>query len=82
MTTIAGFCGDKDVLAHLRIMSALATRGWAVPIRNARSLDPGEVAERMVRLEHGKIISDAKNEAFQAGNESEEQVLTDKKDSV
>ena len=42
----------------------------------------GEVAERMVRLEHGKIISDAKNEAFQAGNESEEQVLTDKKDSV
>ena len=45
---IAGFCGDKDVLAHLRIMSALATRGWAVPIRNARSLDPGEVAERML----------------------------------
>ena len=45
---IAGFCGDKDVLAHLRIMSALATHGWAVPIRNARSLDPGEVAERML----------------------------------
>ncbi|MBO7685010.1 MAG: bifunctional folylpolyglutamate synthase/dihydrofolate synthase [Kiritimatiellae bacterium] len=45
---IAGYCGDKDVLAHLRIMSALATRGWAVPIRNARSLDPGEVAERML----------------------------------
>ena len=45
---IAGFCGDKDVLAHLRIMSAFATRGWAVPIRNARSLDPGEVAERML----------------------------------
>ena len=45
---IAGFCGDKDVLAHLRIMSALATRGWAVPIQNARSLDPGEVAERML----------------------------------
>ncbi len=45
---IAGFCGDKDVLAHLRIMSALATRGWAVPIQNARSLDPGSVAERML----------------------------------
>ena len=45
---IAGFCGDKDVLAHLRIMSALATRGWAVPIQNARSLDPGDVAERML----------------------------------
>ena len=45
---IAGFCGDKDVLAHLRIMSALATHGWAVPIQNARSLDPGDVAERML----------------------------------
>ena len=45
---IAGYCGDKDVLAHLRIMSALATRGWAVPIQNARSLDPGSIAERML----------------------------------
>lgn len=44
---IAGFCGDKDVLAHLRIMSAFVTRGWATPIRNARSLDPKETAERM-----------------------------------
>ena len=44
---VAGYCGDKDVLAHLRIMSALATRGWATPIRNARSLDPAETAERM-----------------------------------
>jgi len=45
---VAGFCGDKDVLAHLRIMSAVATSGWAVPIRNARSLDPAETAERMM----------------------------------
>lgn len=45
---IAGYCSDKDVLAHLRIMSGIATRGWAVPIRNARSLDPGSVAERML----------------------------------
>lgn len=45
---IAGYCGDKDVLAHLRIMSALATYGWASPIRNARSLDPAETAERML----------------------------------
>lgn len=44
---VAGFCGDKDVLAHLRIMSAIATHGWATPIRNARSLDPESVAERM-----------------------------------
>lgn len=45
---VAGACGDKDVLAHLRIMSALATHGWATPIRNARSLDPAETAERML----------------------------------
>lgn len=45
---VAGYCGDKDVLAHLRIMSALATRGWATPIRNARSLDPAETSERML----------------------------------
>ncbi len=45
---VAGFCGDKDVLAHLRIMSALATCGWATPIRNARSLDPAETVERML----------------------------------
>ena len=44
---VAGFCGDKDVLAHLRIMSAVATHGWSTPIRNARSLDPKETAERM-----------------------------------
>ena len=29
-------------------MSALATHGWATPIRNARSLDPAETAERML----------------------------------
>ena len=45
---VAGFCGDKDVLANLRIMSAISTRGWAVPIQNPRSLDPGAVAERML----------------------------------
>ena len=44
---VAGFCGDKDVLANLRILSAVATRGLAVPIRSSRSLDPAAVAERM-----------------------------------
>lgn len=47
VAVIAGFCGDKDVLAHLRTMSAIATTGWAVPIRNARTLDSKSVAERM-----------------------------------
>jgi len=45
---LCGFCGDKDVLAHLRIMSAAITTGWAVPIRNVRSLNPEDAVERMV----------------------------------
>lgn len=66
---VAGFCGDKDVLAHLRIMSALATHGWATPIRNARSLDPAETAERMlmagfVQAEACADLADAFQRAF------------------
>lgn len=45
---VAGFCGDKDVLDHLRIMSGITSRGWAVPIRSSRSLSPEAVAERML----------------------------------
>jgi len=44
---VCGFCGDKDVLANLRVLSALSTEGWAVPLSNMRSLDPAKVAERM-----------------------------------
>ena len=45
---VAGFCGDKDVLANLRIMSAVSSCGWATPIDNPRSLPPDETAERMI----------------------------------
>jgi dihydrofolate synthase/folylpolyglutamate synthase len=44
---VCGFCGDKDVLANLRVLSALSTEGWAVPLSNMRSLEPAKVAERM-----------------------------------
>ena len=44
---IAGFCGDKDVASHLRILAPMFSAGWAVPIRNDRSLDPGRTAELM-----------------------------------
>lgn len=54
---IAGFCSDKDVLANLRILSAVATRAIAVPIRNSRSLDPEEVAERMQMAGFGTVDS-------------------------
>ena len=52
---IAGFCGDKDVLANLRILSAVATCAIAVPICNSRSLDPAAVAERMHMAGFGSV---------------------------
>lgn len=44
---VAGYCGDKDVASHLRIMSGLVAYGWATPIPNARSLASAETAELM-----------------------------------
>lgn len=54
---VCGFCGDKDVLANLRVLSALSTEGWAVPLSNMRSLDPAKVAERMALA--GFVSADA-----------------------
>ncbi len=44
---VAGFCGDKDVAGHLKTLSPLVERAWAVPIRNSRSMEPDAVAMRM-----------------------------------
>ena len=44
---MCGFCGDKDVLANLRVLSGVSMIGWAVPLSNSRSLVPSAVAERM-----------------------------------
>lgn len=44
---ICGFCGDKDVSASLRILREIADVGFAVPIRNPRSLPPERTAELM-----------------------------------
>ncbi len=52
---IAGFCSDKDVLANLRIFSAVATCAIAVPICNSRSLEPAAVAERMHMAGFGSV---------------------------
>jgi len=37
---ICGFCGDKDVAANLKILREVAETGFAVPIRNPRTLPP------------------------------------------
>ena len=44
---ICGFCGDKDVGASLKILHEVADEGFAVPIRNPRSLPPARVADLM-----------------------------------
>ena len=44
---ICGFCGDKDVSANLEILREVAGVGFAVPIRNPRSLPPERTAALM-----------------------------------
>jgi dihydrofolate synthase/folylpolyglutamate synthase len=35
---VAGFCGDKDALAHLRVLAPAVKRAWGVAVANPRSL--------------------------------------------
>ena len=44
---ICGFCGDKDVAANLKILREVAETGFAVPIRNPRTLPPATTAALM-----------------------------------
>jgi dihydrofolate synthase/folylpolyglutamate synthase len=42
---VAGFCGDKDTLAHLRALAPVVKRAWGVAIRsNPRSLTADQTA--------------------------------------
>ncbi len=41
---VAGFCGDKDALGHLRILAPVVKRAWAVPVPNPRTLTPEQTA--------------------------------------
>ena len=44
---ICGFCGDKDVAANLKILREVVEAGFAVPIRNPRTLPPARTAALM-----------------------------------
>ena len=44
---ICGFCGDKDVASNLRTLREIVDVGYAVPIRNPRSLTPERTAALM-----------------------------------
>jgi dihydrofolate synthase/folylpolyglutamate synthase len=44
LALVAGFCGDKDALAHLRVLAPAVKRAWGVAIRNPRSLTADQTA--------------------------------------
>jgi len=44
---IAGFCGDKDVAATLRLLAPFASEGFAVKTNNPRSLSAESTAAKM-----------------------------------
>ena len=46
-SVLCGFCGDKDVTANLKILREVAENGFAVSIRNPRTLPPTRTAALM-----------------------------------
>jgi dihydrofolate synthase/folylpolyglutamate synthase len=46
---VAGFCGDKDAVGHLRTLAPVIKVAWGVPIPNPRSLSPGKT-EGLMRI--------------------------------
>ena len=46
-SVLCGFCGDKDVAANLKILREVAEIGFAVSIRNPRTLPPERTAALM-----------------------------------
>ena len=44
---VCGFCGDKDVAANLKILREVAETGFAVPIRNPRTLPSARTSALM-----------------------------------
>ena len=47
LTLIAGFCGDKDVDEVLRLIAPFVSKGYAVAIRNPRTLSAEATAAKM-----------------------------------
>jgi dihydrofolate synthase/folylpolyglutamate synthase len=68
---VAGFCADKDVDGVLKILSRVCRYGFAVPIKNERSLPPCETKAAMERAsieaESCVSLSDAVHRAREKG---------------
>lgn len=52
---VAGFCGDKDVLGHLRVMAPAVRRAWGVATANPRSLTADRTAGMMRMAGIGEV---------------------------
>lgn len=52
---VCGFCGDKDVAESLRILRGVADEGFAVAIRNPRTLPSCRTAELMREAGFGRV---------------------------
>ena len=77
---VAGFCGDKDVLAHLRVLAPVVKRAWGVATSNPRSLTADRVAGvmRMAGIEPAEAcvsVREALNAAQAWARESDGVVL-------
>jgi dihydrofolate synthase/folylpolyglutamate synthase len=44
---VAGFCGDKDALAHLRVLAPVVKHAWGVATSNPRSLTADQTVGQM-----------------------------------
>ncbi|MDD4102544.1 MAG: bifunctional folylpolyglutamate synthase/dihydrofolate synthase [Kiritimatiellae bacterium] len=54
---VAGFCGDKDILALLRELAPVVKRAWAVKVPSARSVSEEETAGMMRMAGIGEVVS-------------------------
>ncbi len=64
---VTGMCADKDVAGVVRLLAGVARRVWAVPIPNARSIPPAELAALFatagVEATAVDVVADALHEA-------------------
>lgn len=64
---VTGMCGDKDAAGVVRLLAEVTRRVWIVPLSNARSLPPTELAAlfaaRGVEATPVDVVADALREA-------------------
>ncbi len=54
---VAGFCGDKEILSHLRELAPMVKRAWAVTVPSARSVTAEKTAGMMRMAGIGRVTA-------------------------